>query len=57
MIQSFWRESERVLLITHKPKDLEYRQIASITALGMLLIGFIGFIITMAAFFLRGGGV
>jgi protein transport protein SEC61 subunit gamma-like protein len=54
-LREFYRESERVLNITHKPREQEYRQIALITAIGMALIGLIGFVITMTAFFLRGG--
>lgn len=55
MVTDFYRESERVLLITHKPRGQEYKQIAFITAIGMAIIGVAGFIVTMIAFFLRGG--
>jgi len=50
---SFAKKSERVLNITHKPKRPEFQQIAYITAIGMLVIGGIGFIITMLAYVLR----
>lgn len=53
-LQNFVQQSERVLNVTHKPRGQEYKQIASITAIGMAIIGITGFIISMVAFFLRG---
>ncbi len=52
-IKSFAKQSERVLNITHKPKRPEFQQIAYITAIGMFIIGGIGFVITMLAYVLR----
>lgn len=52
--RAFISKSERVINVTHKPKMYEFKQIAYVTAIGMVAIGGIGFIISMAAFFLRG---
>lgn len=53
-LKSFVLQSERVLNITHKPRRFEYQQIAYVTAIGMAVIGGIGFAISMVAFFIRG---
>ena len=50
----FVRQSERVLNVTHKPNGAEFKQIAVSTAIGVAVIGLIGFIITMASVVLRG---
>lgn len=55
-VSGFVRQSERVLNVTHKPSNHEFRQIAYVTAIGMLAIGLIGFVISMASFFIRGSG-
>ena len=51
---SFLKQSERVLNVTHKPGPFEYRQIAYITGIGMLLMGAIGFLLSMAFHLSRG---
>lgn len=53
-VTSFVKHSERVLNVTHRPGPFEYKQIAYITALGMLVIGGIGFILSMAFHLARG---
>ncbi|MGB9577029.1 MAG: protein translocase SEC61 complex subunit gamma [Candidatus Micrarchaeia archaeon] len=53
-IKNFVQQSERVLNVTHKPKPDEFKHIAFSTALGMIVIGLIGFAVSMAAFFLKG---
>jgi len=53
-IQDFIKQSERVLNVTHKPSPQEYRHIAFSTALGMAVIGIIGFAISMIAYYARG---
>ncbi|MBI4406302.1 protein translocase SEC61 complex subunit gamma [Candidatus Micrarchaeota archaeon] len=50
---SFAEQSKRVLNITHKPQDAEFRQMTLTTGIGLSLIGIIGFIISMAAHFAR----
>lgn len=52
-IKDFVKQSRRVLIITHKPRPMEYRQMALTTGIGMIIVGIVGFIISMAAFFLR----
>lgn len=49
----FVEQSKRVVNVTHKPKDEEFRQMTLITGLGLAVIGIIGFIISMVAHFLR----
>ncbi len=44
-IEDFIRQSERVINVTHMPKQSEFELIAKSTALGMALIGLIGFAI------------
>jgi protein transport protein SEC61 subunit gamma and related proteins len=45
--KSFIKECRRVLQITKKPSMEEFKAIVKITGLGMLLIGAVGFIITV----------
>jgi len=45
--KSFINESIRVLKVTRKPSKEEFRTIVKVSGLGMILIGLIGFIITM----------
>ncbi|HLC38154.1 MAG TPA: protein translocase SEC61 complex subunit gamma [Candidatus Norongarragalinales archaeon] len=52
-LNSFVEQSQRVISITYKPKEAEYRQMAFTTAIGMALVGIIGFVISLAASFLR----
>ena len=54
-VKGFVTQSQRVIAITHKPRMHEFRQMALTTAIGMALIGLIGFVITMIAIFLSGG--
>lgn len=53
IVTDFIEQSKRVLNVTHKPQDVEFRQMVLITGLGLVLIGIIGFIISMAAHYLR----
>ena len=43
----FINECVRVLRITRKPNSLEFKTIVKVSGLGMIIIGLIGFIITM----------
>jgi protein transport protein SEC61 subunit gamma and related proteins len=45
----FIRQCRRVLHVSKKPDREEYQQVAKITGLGILLIGVIGFIISIMA--------
>ena len=46
-LKSFIMESRRVLRITKKPSKEEFKTIVKVSGLGMAVIGFIGFLITM----------
>lgn len=46
-IKSFIRECIRVLQITKKPTKEEYKTIVKITGLGIIIIGALGFIISI----------
>ena len=43
--KEFAKECARVLRITRKPSNMEFKTIVKVSGLGMLLIGFIGFVI------------
>jgi protein transport protein SEC61 subunit gamma and related proteins len=45
--KGFVNESIRVLKVTRKPSKLEFQTIVKVSGLGMLIIGFLGFVITM----------
>jgi len=45
--KSFINECIRVLKITKKPSKTEFKTIVKVSGMGMILIGLIGFIITM----------
>ena len=49
----FVEQSKRVLNVTHKPQEMEFRQMAITTGIGLVLIGVIGFIISMSSHYLR----
>lgn len=46
--KAFIGECHRVLRITKKPTMAEFKTIVKVTAIGMGLIGLVGFLITMA---------
>ena len=46
-LKSFFNECLRVLKVTRKPDKVEYTTIVKVAGLGMVLIGLIGFVITM----------
>lgn len=46
-IQELLKRCIRILHISRKPTGAEYSKVARVTALGMLLFGFIGFIVTI----------
>ena len=52
-VANFIKQSERVINVTHKPRGTEFWQIASVTAIGMAIIGIIGFTISMTTDFIR----
>ncbi len=52
-LKGFIAQSQRVLAVTHKPRGQEYRQMALTTAIGITIIGTIGFLINVIWHFLR----
>ena len=42
-----WNEYMRVLKVTKKPSNEEFKTIVKVSGLGMLVIGLIGFLITL----------
>ncbi len=46
-LSDFVQRSIRVLRVSYRPKSDEFWMIAKITGLGMLLIGLVGFLITV----------
>ena len=47
-LKRFINESIRVLRVTRKPNKTEFQTIVKVSGLGMILIGLVGFVITMA---------
>ncbi|HLC47787.1 MAG TPA: protein translocase SEC61 complex subunit gamma [Candidatus Norongarragalinales archaeon] len=54
MLNDFVSQSQRVLNVTHKPGKLEFKQIAVSTALGIGVVGAIGFLMHTIANLFRG---
>lgn len=46
-LKSFWIECKRVLRVTKKPDKQEFATIVKVSALGMAIIGVIGFLISL----------
>lgn len=45
----FINQCKRVLLVSKKPDKFEYTNVAKITGIGIIIVGVIGFIITIVA--------
>lgn len=56
-LRSFYKECVRVFRITKKPTKEEYKAIMKVAGLGILLIGFIGFIIHAIDYFFKVKGL
>lgn len=54
MLRKFLYECKRVLRVARKPGKTEYIDIAKVTGLGIILIGFIGFVIMMISYVIGG---
>ena len=52
-LKRFANECIRVLKITKKPDKQEFKTIVKVSALGMLVIGLVGFLITMSVQLIR----
>jgi len=44
-LKGFVRECRRVLMVTKKPTRDEFKNIVKVSGIGLLIIGFIGFLI------------
>lgn len=44
--KSFFTETARVMRVTKKPNKENFKMIVKVSALGMIVIGFIGFLIS-----------
>lgn len=55
MLRKFLYECKRTLQVARKPDKKEYLDVAKVTGLGILLIGLVGFMITMIAMWIIGG--
>lgn len=53
-VKDFFVECVRVLRVTKKPTNDEFKTIVKVSALGMALMGLIGFSITMVMLAFRG---
>ena len=47
-LSDFWKQCKRVLKVAKKPDREEYFDFAKVTAIGIAIIGVIGFIIVIA---------
>ncbi|MDO5851792.1 MAG: protein translocase SEC61 complex subunit gamma [Methanobacteriaceae archaeon] len=48
-INSFLKQCQRVLKVSKKPDKNEYKTVAKVTGIGIIIIGFVGFLITLIA--------
>jgi protein transport protein SEC61 subunit gamma-like protein len=48
-IHSFLKQCERVLRVSKKPDNEEYKTVAKVTGIGIIIIGLIGFIIELVS--------
>ncbi|HIH38836.1 protein translocase SEC61 complex subunit gamma [Candidatus Woesearchaeota archaeon] len=54
-IESFKRftvECQRVLRVTKKPSNEEFKTVVKVSAVGLLVIGFLGFLLQIIKFYL-----
>ena len=47
-LKAFWANCVRVLKITRKPDRNEFRDLVKVTGIGLIIIGFMGFLIQVA---------
>ena len=53
-VGNFIKRAMRVLTVSHHPRSEEFNMTAKVTGLGMILIGVIGYIITLIFWFMEG---
>lgn len=54
-IKSYIIECRRVLKVTKKPSKEEFKTIVKVSGIGMIIMGLIGFLVTMASLVIKGG--
>ena len=47
-LKEFIQKCGRVWIVTKKPSNLEFKTVAKASAIGILVIGFLGFVVSMA---------
>ena len=52
----FLQKCSRVWAVTRKPTSLEFKTVAKASAIGILAIGFVGFVVSIIIRFLSGMG-
>jgi protein transport protein SEC61 subunit gamma-like protein len=52
-LREFIQESQRVFRITKKPSKLEYTTVVKVAGLGILFIGFIGFLLHLLGYAIK----
>ncbi|EKF85182.1 protein translocase SEC61 complex subunit gamma [Methanobacterium formicicum] len=55
-MESFIKQCQRVLKVSKKPDREEYINVAKVTGIGIILIGVIGFIISIIGQLIQGTG-
>lgn len=48
-INSFLKQCERVLRVSKKPDAEEYKTVAKVTGLGIIVIGLVGFVVEIVS--------
>jgi len=46
-IKKFYSETRRIVILTRKPRKSEFNEITKVTGAGIILMGFIGFVILL----------
>ena len=54
MLREFIHQAKRVLQVARKPEADEYLNVAKVTGIGIVIIGVIGFVITLVSYFAGG---
>jgi protein transport protein SEC61 subunit gamma-like protein len=52
-IQTFISDAQRVLTVSKKPSTSEFMTMARITALGLVVLGILGYAVEFITFFIR----
>ncbi|MBI4812915.1 protein translocase SEC61 complex subunit gamma [Methanobacterium sp.] len=55
-VASFIKQCQRVLKVSKKPDREEYTNVAKVTGIGIILIGVIGFVISIIGQLIQGTG-